>query len=151
MAAVKSSFINRLKRKRDPDRRRVAQGHRRSAVFVSCCVRAAYIEEPRWTRLRATRTKTFPLEHLRAEPNTDMKLAIAIAVLVLALVAQAEDQEDPTVQERLANFHNQMKELGESLVENAKATFEKVHNSEFATNARTWLSKQMDKLKAQFE
>uniref|UniRef100_UPI003AACC751 apolipoprotein C-I n=1 Tax=Centroberyx gerrardi TaxID=166262 RepID=UPI003AACC751 len=80
-----------------------------------------------------------------------MKLYLAVAVLVLALAAHTEAQEPETVEEKLANFGNQMTEMGKNLAEKTKTAFEDLHNSEFATNTRDWFQRQFDIVKAKIE
>ncbi|TNN89192.1 Apolipoprotein C-I [Liparis tanakae] len=77
-----------------------------------------------------------------------MRVYLAVAMLMLAFVAytEAQDQEE-TIEQRFANFGQQMAEVTKSLAEKAKTTFTDVHNSEFATESRNWFQKQFDTLK----
>ncbi|MBN3313757.1 APOC1 protein, partial [Atractosteus spatula] len=80
-----------------------------------------------------------------------MKLPVAIAVLVLVLAVHSDAAEEPTIEERFANFHTQVKEFTSDLTEKAKTTFEQIHQSEFAVKTRNWFSEQFDKAKQKFE
>ncbi|KAG7469238.1 hypothetical protein MATL_G00126750 [Megalops atlanticus] len=88
--------------------------------------------------------------------NTDhavkMKLPIALAVLFLVLAAHTEAQEvEPTLEERFATFQTQMKEFAEDLTEKTKATFEQIHQSDFAVKTRNWFTEQFDKVKQRLD
>ncbi|XP_040923806.1 apolipoprotein C-I [Betta splendens] len=74
-----------------------------------------------------------------------MRLYLAVAVLMLAFVAYTEAQ-DQTV-EKMTRITDQLSEIGRNLADNARTTFEKIQNSPFAQNAKTWLDEQIDKLK----
>ncbi|XP_071388880.1 apolipoprotein C-I [Centroberyx affinis] len=80
-----------------------------------------------------------------------MKLYLAVAVLVLALAAHTEAQEPETIEEKLANFGTQVTEFGKDLAEKTKNAFQDLHNSEVATNTRSWFQRQLDSMKAKFE
>ncbi|KAJ8388867.1 hypothetical protein AAFF_G00126230 [Aldrovandia affinis] len=86
-----------------------------------------------------------------------MKLPIAIAVLFLVLAAntgaeeaQAEGEEpqaEPTLEERFTNFGIQIKTFADGLKDKTKATFEEIHQSDFAIKTRNWFTDQFQKMK----
>ncbi|XP_028437125.1 apolipoprotein C-I [Perca flavescens] len=76
-----------------------------------------------------------------------MKLYLAVAVLMLAFVAYTEAQEE-TIEQKLAAFQDRLNEMGKTLAEKAKTTFEQVHTSELAVNAQNWFREQYENLKA---
>ncbi|XP_036393859.1 apolipoprotein C-I [Megalops cyprinoides] len=77
-----------------------------------------------------------------------MKLPIAIAVLFLVLAAHTDAQEaEPTLEERFATFQTQVKEFADDLTEKTKATFEQIHQSDFAVKTRSWFAEQFEKMK----
>ncbi|XP_065117063.1 apolipoprotein C-I [Paramisgurnus dabryanus] len=75
-----------------------------------------------------------------------MKLYLAAAVLMLVLAAHTEAQED-TLEQRFANFQNQMKDMTEDLAQKTKETFAKVENHEYVVKTKNWLSEQFEKVK----
>ncbi|XP_056235712.1 apolipoprotein C-I [Seriola aureovittata] len=81
-----------------------------------------------------------------------MKLYLAVAVLVLAFVAYtaAEAQED-TIEQRFTKFGEQMTEMGRSLAEKAKTSFEGFQSSDIAVSSKNWFQEQLESIKAKFE
>ncbi|XP_018553808.1 apolipoprotein C-I [Lates calcarifer] len=76
-----------------------------------------------------------------------MRLFLAVAVLMLAFVAYTEAQDD-TVQEKFANFGKQLSEMSLGLAEKAKTAFEEIHQSQFATETRSWFDQLIEKAKS---
>nr|AMJ50238.1 apolipoprotein C-I [Plecoglossus altivelis]AMJ50239.1 apolipoprotein C-I [Plecoglossus altivelis] len=81
-----------------------------------------------------------------------MKLAVAIAVLMLVFAAHTEAQEEEqTIEQRFATFQTQVKELTQDLAEKTKAALESIHQSDFATQSRSWFTEQFEKVKQKVE
>ncbi|XP_034409926.1 apolipoprotein C-I [Cyclopterus lumpus] len=79
-----------------------------------------------------------------------MRVYLAVALLMLAFVAYTEAQDAETIEEKFSNFGKQMAEVSKNVAEKAKTAFQELHNSEFATESRTWVQKQIENIKAQF-
>merc|ERR1739849_40092 len=77
-----------------------------------------------------------------------MKLFLAVAVLLLAFAAHTGAQEEEkTVEQRLADFGAQVTELTSNLADKTKEAFEKIHTSETATGIRDWFTETFNKVK----
>ncbi|XP_056618719.1 apolipoprotein C-I [Triplophysa dalaica] len=76
-----------------------------------------------------------------------MKLYLAAAVLMLVLAAHTEAQEEPTLEQRFAGFHSQIKEIADDLTQKTKNTFDQIEKSEFAVKTKNWFTEQFEKLK----
>ncbi|XP_052003353.1 apolipoprotein C-I-like [Xyrauchen texanus] len=76
-----------------------------------------------------------------------MKLFLAAAVLMLVLAAHTEAQEEPTLEQRFANFHTQVKDIAGDLTEKTKNAFEQFEQSEFAVKTKNWFTEQFEKMK----
>ncbi|XP_035278815.1 apolipoprotein C-I [Anguilla anguilla] len=78
-----------------------------------------------------------------------MKLPVAIAVLFLVLAAntEAQDAQEPTIEERFQTFGNQMKAFAEDLSQKTKGVFEDIHKSDAAVNTRNWFTEAFGKVK----
>merc|ERR1712189_41919 len=66
-----------------------------------------------------------------------MRLYLAVAVLMLAFVAYTEAQEE-TIEQK--------SEVGKSLADRAKTTFDQIQTSEFASTTKSWFEEQVEKL-----
>ncbi|GAA6220354.1 apolipoprotein C-I-like [Lates japonicus] len=78
-----------------------------------------------------------------------MRLFLAVAVLMLAFVAYTEAQDD-TIEQKFANFGEQVSEVTRNLAEKAKTAFEDIHRSQFATDTRNWFDELIEKAKSKF-
>ncbi|XP_054477516.1 apolipoprotein C-I [Anoplopoma fimbria] len=77
-----------------------------------------------------------------------MRLYLAVAVLMLAFVAYTEAQEEEqTIEQRFAQFGNQMAEVGRNLADKAKTTFEEIKTSKIAEDSQDWFQRQIEALK----
>ncbi|XP_069559979.1 apolipoprotein C-I [Brachyistius frenatus] len=76
-----------------------------------------------------------------------MRLYLAVAVLMLALVAYTDAQGE-SVEQKFQRFGEQFSEMGQTLAEKAKTTFQDLHNSEFAVSSRNWFTEQFEKVKS---
>ncbi|XP_062255725.1 apolipoprotein C-I [Platichthys flesus] len=79
-----------------------------------------------------------------------MKLFLAVAVLMMAFVAYTEAQED-TMEDKFSRFGEKMSELGQTMAEKARSTFETIHNSEAAVKTRGWFEERMQQIKDSFQ
>merc|ERR1712112_600888 len=90
---------------------------------------------------------------LRLNTSTvKMKLFLAVAVLLLAFAAHTGAQEEEkTVEQRLAEFGAQVTEVATNLADKTKEAFDKMQASETATTVRNWFTQQFEKVKSSFE
>ncbi|XP_035018696.1 apolipoprotein C-I [Hippoglossus stenolepis] len=79
-----------------------------------------------------------------------MRLFLAVAVLMLALVAYTEAQDD-SIEDKFARFGERMSEIGQTVAEKAKTTFDNIHNSDAAVNARGWFEERFQQIKDTFQ
>ncbi|XP_034467316.1 apolipoprotein C-I [Hippoglossus hippoglossus] len=79
-----------------------------------------------------------------------MRLFLAVAVLMLALVAYTEAQDD-SIEDKFARFGERMSEIGQTVAEKAKTTFDNIHNSDVAVNARGWFEERFQQIKDTFQ
>lgn len=79
-----------------------------------------------------------------------MRLYLAVAVLMLAFVAYTEAQEE-TIEQKFVKFGEQMSEVGKSLADRAKTTFDQIQTSEFASTTKSWFEEQIEKLKTKLQ
>ncbi|XP_012678577.1 apolipoprotein C-I [Clupea harengus] len=84
-----------------------------------------------------------------------MKLSVAIAVLMLVLAAHSDAQEaevaEPTIEQRFADFQQQMQTLTDDLGEKTKAALEKFHTSDIAVKTKSFFAEQFEKIKAKID
>ncbi|XP_068426535.1 apolipoprotein C-I [Clinocottus analis] len=78
-----------------------------------------------------------------------MRVYLAVAVLMLAFVAYTEAQEQ-TMEQKFADFTQQVSDVTSNLAEKAKATFEDIKTSKFAVDSRDWFQTQIEKMKEHF-
>ncbi|XP_056300453.1 apolipoprotein C-I-like [Pseudoliparis swirei] len=77
-----------------------------------------------------------------------MRVYLAVAMLMLAFVAYTEAQDpEQTIEQKFANFGQQMAEASQALAEKAKTALTEVHNSNFATETRDWFQRQYETVK----
>uniref|UniRef100_A0A3P8W7U9 Apolipoprotein C-I n=1 Tax=Cynoglossus semilaevis TaxID=244447 RepID=A0A3P8W7U9_CYNSE len=76
-----------------------------------------------------------------------MRLFLAVAVLMLAFVAYTAAEEE-TVQEKLNKFAERVADAGRTVADGARTQYDRLRNSEFATNAKNWFQRQVEKLQS---
>ncbi len=79
-----------------------------------------------------------------------MRLYLAVAMLMLAFVAYTEAQ-DATVEDKFTQLGQDMSNMGQTVLDKVKTTFDEIQNSEFAANTRRWFEETAEKLKNKFQ